>query len=181
MSPGPATAATRPRPAARVSRRERAVRRGCVPTGAAAALLLLLACATLAHAGPEPVRTPGSKDQYRSFVASWTARNADGVVALMPARGALRLSLMSPAVSGSYQKAHAKHALKGYFDGVASPTLKDITDKDQRMPRGWAMRTYEYRYVPQGRDPVVTRLTVTMKGDGRGGWTLDSIQETGRR
>jgi hypothetical protein len=177
MSSGPTTAAApdrAPLPPPRAGRTPRGL-------GASAAICLLALLAATARAGgPEPLRTPGSKQQYLAVVAAWEAKNPAGVVALMPARGALRLVLFTPQVAGSYKAAQATKTLKHYFAQVSDVDLKDVTDKDQRMPQGWAVRKYEYRYTPRGHDPVTTLLTITMQGDGRGTWTLDSIQETTR-
>jgi len=172
MSSGPTTAAARgaarpPKPAGRNLR-------------VLAAVLGLLSLLTPVSRAEElaPLRTPGSKEQYRAVTAAWEARKPSGVVALMAARGTLRLDLLQPRVSGSYKAAQAEKTLEHYFASVSDPDLKDVTDKDQRLPRGWAVRKYEYRYTPRGRDPVKTLLTITMRGDGRGAWTLDSIRET---
>lgn len=175
MSSGPQTAAAQEGaflPPARAGRGRRAL---------GAALVAVLLLAATAHAGPpQPVRTPGSKQQYRQVVAAWVARKPGGVIALMPPRGTLRLSLFTPRVAGAYKAAQAAKTLENYFAHVSDVSLKDVTDKGQRLPRGWAVRKYEYRYTPRGRDPVLTLLTITMKGDGRGTWTLDSILEATR-
>ena len=176
MSSGPPTAAATgaaPPPSHRARRSPRAL------AAAAIGLLVLLASSARAE-GLRPLRTPGSKQQYLQVQAAWEARDPEGVVALMLPRGTLRLSLFTPQVAGSYKAAQAAKTLKNYFAHVSDVSLKDVTDKDQRMPRGWAVRKYEYGYTPRGRDPVTTLLTITMRGDGRGTWTLDSIQETTR-
>lgn len=175
MSSGPTTAAApavHPLPSSRTGRGQ-----GALAWTAVLGLLVLLTTAARAE-GPEQLRTPGSKRQYLQVKAAWEGRKPEGVVALMPARGTLRLSLFSPEVAGTYKSAQAAKTLKNYFAHVSGIGLKDVTDKDQRLPRGWAVRKYQYRYTPRGRDPVTTLLTITMKGDGRGGWTLSSIQET---
>lgn len=145
------------------------------------ALLLAMLFVTAAQAAePEPLRTPGSKQQYRQVVAAWLKGDSAGVVALMPRRGKLRLDLMSPHVQGTYEKGQAQNTLKAYFAQISGVALKDVTDKRQRQPQGWMTRTYEYRYVPRGKDPSLTRLQILMKGDGRGGWTLNNITERKR-
>ncbi len=180
MSSGPTTAADpneAPQPPRPAGRRARAL---AAAACLLAACLLAVAAASARADGLQPLRTPGSKQQYKQVRAAWEAKKPGGVVALMPARGTLSLSLFAPRVSGTYKAAQAAKALKNYFARVSAPRLKDVTDKDQRLPRGWAVRKYEYRYTPRGRDPVTTLLTITMKGDGRGTWTLDSIRETTR-
>ena len=177
MSSGPTTAAAQdgpPLPPPKAGRERRALVRS-----AGVCLLALLASAARAE-GPQPLRTPGSKQQYLQVKAAWEGRKPAGVVALMQPRGTLRLILFAPQVSGSYKAAQAAKTLKNYFAYVSGVGLKDVTDKDQRLPRGRAVRIYEYRYTRRGRDPVITLLTITMKGDGRGRWTLDSILETPR-
>ena len=177
MSSGPTTAAApagTPPPPPRAGRTPRG------PAGPLAICLLALLASAARAGDPRPLRTPGSKQQYLEVVAAWEAGNPAGVVALMPERGALRLVLLTPQVTGSYKAAQAAKTLKHYFAQVSGVSLKDVTDKDQRLPQGWAVRKYEYRYTPRGHDPVTTLLTITMRGDGRGTWTLDSIQETTR-
>jgi len=176
MSSGPTTAAAAdgaPLPPTWAGRGRRGL-------AVALCLLVLPVWAARAEGRPEPLRTPGSKQQYRQVVAAWEARKPDGVVALMQPRGALRLKLFARQVAGSYKSAQAAKTLKSYFAHVSAVDLKDVTDKDQRLPRGWAVRQYEYRYTQRGSDPVKTLLTITMRGDGRGTWTLSSIEETKR-
>ena len=172
MSPGPANAAAdgAARPPVRAARG--------LPALAWALGLVLLLFPTARAGELQPLRTPGSKQQYRAVTAAWEARKPDGVVALMAHRGNVRLSLSTPSVSGTYKAAQAEKTLRHYFAQVSAIDLKDVTDKDQRLPRGWAVRKYEYRYTQRGRDPVKTLLTITMRGDGRGAWTLDAIRET---
>ena len=174
MSSGPTTAAAHAADTLPPSQAGRG--RGALAWAAVLGLLVLLAAAARAEV-PDRLRTPGSKQQYLQVKAAWEARKPAGVVALMPARGTLRLSLFTPQVAGTYKPAQAAKTLKNYFAHVSGIGLKDVTDKDQRLPRGWAVRKYKYRYTPRGRDPVTTLLTITMKGDGRGTWTLSSIQE----
>lgn len=172
MSPGPAKAA----PAGSARLPVRAARGLRALVGVLGFLLLLTPAAGAREL--QPLRTPGSKQQYRAVAAAWEAKKPSGVVALMAPRGTVRLSLFTPSVSGAYKAAQAEKTLEHYFARVSDIDLKDVTDKDQRLPRGWAVRKYEYRYTPRGHDPVKTLLTITMRGDGRGTWTLDAIRET---
>lgn len=148
--------------------------------------LLLALLTTPVHAAEpagagEMLRTPGPKDHYRRFAVAWQARDAAGVVAGMEKRGALTLRLLSPDLSGTYRQAQAQRTLQQYFGGISEVGLKDVTPKRYPTKRGWAVRFYDYTYRARGRDPVTTRLKVTMKGDGRGHWHLNDIEESRKR
>lgn len=176
MSSGPQTAA----PSDDARRPHSRAVRGLVRLAPVGVCLLLLLATVAAAEDFERLRTPGSKQQYLQLVAAWQARSPEKVVALMQPRGSLRLVLLTPQVAGTYRAAQATAILKHYFAQVSQIALKDVTNKNQRLPRGWMVRKYEYRYTPRGRDPVKTLLTVTMKGDRQGTWILDSIKETRR-
>lgn len=180
MSVGPSTAV--PRPGSTVRPAKTGAAKEPVRTRTLGVILLAALLASPALAGDvETVRTPGPKDQYRRIIEAWAGRSAAGVIAHVPARGTLSLYLLSPRVSGTYRRAQAKHTLQRYFERVSDIRLVDVTPKEIRTPRGWAVRIYKYTYLPQGRDRVTTRLTITMKGNGRGAWYLNSIRETPER
>jgi hypothetical protein len=131
-------------------------------------------------AAPRPAEAGTAAEVFRSVVAAWQAGSAERVVAQVAGEGRLALELLNPPVKGSFEKAQAQKTLAGYFERVSGPVLKDVTPADRPPTPGRDVRLYDYRYLPRGRDEVTTRLAVTVKGDGRGGWMLDAIQETPR-
>lgn len=141
-------------------------------------VVLLLALAVVgAASGDALARTPGAKDQFKRIAAAWSGRDAATIVAFVPPKGSLSIQLTTPRVAGTFKAPQATKTLQKYFQGVTDVSLKDVTEKNRRSPRNWLSRSYEYTYRPRGHDEVKTLLTVTMKGDGRGAWWLNSIAE----
>jgi hypothetical protein len=166
MPTGPTTPRRRPRRPARVG-------------GGAVWLVLALIAALAGPAGADEDPDPAS-DPHAGIVAAWRARNADAVVASVPEDGTLRLDLMTPPVRGTYRRAQALRTLKAYFPKVAGVALVDVTSPRHQDVPGYRVRHYDYTYRPSGRDPVTTRLVITLKSDAAGAWHLDSVTERPR-
>jgi hypothetical protein len=137
------------------------------------AVVLVLALTGTALAA-EPASTLGR------VAAAWVAESAEGVLAQVPDEGVLTVRLLQPAVSAPFLKPQALQTLKAYFLKIEGAALRDVTPEDHRDAPGLAVRTYDYTYRPIGRDPVTTRLEITLKAAAEGRWELVSVMERPR-
>jgi hypothetical protein len=113
---------------------------------------------------------------------AWRAKDPDLVVGQIdPAeRGSVRLALLGdPPIVGSFGRGQARQTLKGYFESVRGAVLlSDVTTPESRRAVP-ATRIFDYTYRREGRDPVTTRLEVSLK-QAAGGWVLASVIEKPR-
>ncbi len=138
--------------------------------GLAAGLLFLSAL-------PARATEDGADRAFHTVVTAWKTRCAGDVAQAMEDEGSLRIGLLSPRVTGTYRSAQAKRTLGDYFDRVSAVTLKDVTPRGQKDARGYRVRTFEYRYQPQGQDPQTALLAITLKADRGQRWHLVAVEE----
>jgi hypothetical protein len=119
-------------------------------------------------------------DAFQRLRVAWMAESAERVVAEVPEKGVLTLRLLAPPVSAPFLRPQALQTLKSYFLKVVEVSLVDVTPRDHRDAPGLAVRTYDYAYRPLGRDPVTTRLEITLKAGPEGRWELVSVMERPR-
>jgi hypothetical protein len=122
---------------------------------------------------------PAASD-FGEAVNAWQGRNAAALRKLIPEKERLQIDLVGTGggrVQGTSTPENAEAVLKEYFAKVESPTLKDVSPEDARIPT----RSYEYTYRPTGAESRTTKLAITLRALPDGGYGLAAVLERVRK
>ena len=147
----------------------------------AARLLLALLFVALPATGARADARSSSDGVLRRVSQAWAKENAAGVTGAMRPGGTVKLDLLLLDRGGAFQRSQAERTLRVYFGKVSRVRLKDVTPRNRQASARYRIATYEYAYKPQGRNPVVSLLTITLRSGGSDRWYVDEIRERQKR